>query len=80
MIQSDVRRWLRLQLIVLAMNLTGCATRSIPVAICPAPQRVPESLKVPAPPSDFSDRALSDIRTWLEELTSWRTSSGATKP
>lgn len=80
MIKSDAQRWLRLQLIVLAMNTYGCATKPVSVPICPDPQRVPENLKDPAPPSDFSKRAQDDIKSWREQLTPLPIVSGASKP
>lgn len=66
-------------LLLLALSNSGCATKSVPVPVCPVPQRVPESLKEPAPPSDFSQKAQLLISKWLQQLMLSPTGSEATK-
>lgn len=63
--------WL-VPLLLLALNFSGCATKSPVVGICPEPQPIPASLLTPPSPQDWSKSAQIDIQQWRTTLMTAR--------
>ena len=66
---NAIRLLLLLPLIVLVLNLMGCAGSSPALVIdCPAPPLTP-SVSTPAPQTPYSASAQQDIQSWRKRLT-----------